>query len=112
MEFGNPWRWKGPREAGRDTLSTVKTFLKENLDVPDEILSDIQFTACNRLQGGQDAKKNIIVRFVNLLDRSDVLAHAMKLPAKSGYSVVPDLPPELAEVRHKLIMKRHAMPSA
>ena len=72
----------------------------------------MQFAACHRLPGGPDVKKNIIVRFVNLLDRDDVLAHAMKLPAKSGYSVVPDLPPEIAEVRHKLLMERHEMSAA
>ena len=102
---------EGSRELGRDTLTKVKSFFKDTLKVSDDILESMQFAACHRLPGGPDAKKNIIVRFVSLLDRDDVLALAMKLPAKSGYSVVPDLPPELAEVRHKLLLKRKDMPA-
>ena len=97
------------REPGRKTLEKVTLFFRETLKVPTEILDNMLFAACHRLPGGPDKKKNIIVRFVNLLDRDDVMSLAMKLPTGSGYSISPDLPPKLAEVRHHLLKKRSEM---
>ena len=97
------------REPGRKTLEKVTSFFRETLKVPKKILDNMNFAACHRLPGGPDKKKNIIVRFVNLLDRDDVMSLAMKLPTGSGYSISPDLPPKIAEVRHHLLKKRSEM---
>ena len=99
-------------ERGRVTLDKVKTFFKDVLKAPSESVDEIHFQACHRLPSGPEGKKNIIVRFCSLLDRDDILALAMKLPPKSGYSVVVDLPKSVAERRSALLKKRAEMPEA
>ena len=97
-------------EGGRVTLTKVTEFFKNTLKVPAETVDDMEFQACHRLPGGTEVKNNIILRFANLLDRDDVLSYAMKLPPKSGYSVVVDLPKSVAMLRGLLLKKRSEMP--
>ena len=101
------------QENGRVTLQKVTDFFRDVLKAPTDLLEDMQFQACHRLPGGNNSDKpNIIVRFSSLLDRDDILSLAMKLPPKSGYSVVVDVPKCVAEERAKLLNKRREMPIA
>ena len=101
------------QENGRVTLQKVTDFFRDVLKAPTDLLEDMQFQACHRLPGGNNSDKpNIIVRFSSLLDRDDILSLAMKLPPKSGYSVVVDVTKCVAEERAKLLNKRREMPIA
>ena len=101
------------QENGRVTLQKVTDFFRDVLKAPTVLLEDMQFQAYHRLPGGNNSDKpNIIVRLSSLLDRDDILSLAMKLPPKSGYSVVVDVPKCVVEERANLLNKRREMPIA
>ncbi|KAK3103252.1 hypothetical protein FSP39_017848 [Pinctada imbricata] len=96
-------------EKPRDTERKVRSFLIETLKFPQAEVDRMGFQAVHRLPGGDDTKRWIIVRFVSLMDRDDVLDSARRLQRGSGYSVVPDLNPEASKLRSKYLSELRAM---
>ena len=68
------------------------------------------FQAGRCLPGQYHGVKNIIIYYVSLIDRDEVLDAAIKLSPGSGFSVTPDLPPSLNYLRSKLLKQRWEMP--
>lgn len=98
-------------EPPRETEKKVRAFFETSLNMSKEDANAILLQAVHRLPGGKDEKKRrIIVRFNSLIVRDEILAAAMKFQRGSGYSIVPDVPPSVSTLRHKLLMKRRAMP--
>lgn len=98
-------------EDPKITQTCVRIFLSGQLGLGVERVKDIPITAVHRLSSGPTGKRNIILRLASLIDRDDILKAAMKLPAGSGYSIVPDLPPTLATRRGELLKERRDMPA-
>ena len=93
------------REFPKVTAARVREFLKKTLGFPEESVNSMLFTAVHRLPSGEADRRNIILRLSSLIDRDDILQAAMRLEAGSGFSVVPDLPPDLATLRGELLKR-------
>ncbi|CAG2233582.1 EIF4G [Mytilus edulis] len=65
-----------------------------------------KFIRIHRLPSGDEDRRSIMLRLSSLIDRDDILKAAIKLPPRSGYSVVPDLPPSLSVRRGELLKER------
>lgn len=97
-------------EDTRQTVLVVRKFLSETLNISEDTAVNMIFTAAHRLKGGPDDKKSIIVRLSNFMDRDDILRAAQtKLAPDTGYSVMPDLPPTVAQRRNELFKERSEM---
>jgi hypothetical protein len=78
-------------ETPRVTEIKVRESFEKQLGISNERANVMLLTAVHCLPGGMDEnKRNCMVRF-SLMDRDEVLQKEIVL--KSGYSVVPDLPP-------------------
>lgn len=97
-------------ETSSATKKVIKNFLVNDLKMPKDTVDSIQFGAAHRLPGGREGKKNIIVRFVDLVDRDLVLNSTRNLSRGSNMAVMTDLPPEIAKRRSELLGKRFEMP--
>ena len=97
------------KERPRDTEKKVKQFMIDTLKLDAEFSNGCLFQAVHRLPSGDTEKRSIIVLFVSLMDRDDVLTAARKLEKGSGYSVVPDLVPSANQLRIKLLGELRAM---
>ena len=98
-------------ETPRITESRVRAFFVTSLGMPKEEAKSILLQAVHRLPGGDDNKRRIIVRFNSLMVRDEILSRAIRtLKRGCGFSVVPDVPPSVATLRYKLLMKRREMP--
>lgn len=101
------------KESPDITDENVRGFMIDTLHLDGDRVNNMLFQAVHRLPNGQMGKRNIIVRFLCLMDRDWVLEKAIKaLKSGSGYAVVPDLPPDLAKLRYVLLGKRRDMPEA
>ena len=100
-------------EKPRDTEKKVRAFLVTTLRMPKEEVDSILLQAVHRLPGGADEdKRRIIVRFNSLIVRDEIFSLAMRaLKRGCGFSVIPDVPPSVATLRYKLLMKRNGMPT-
>lgn len=98
------------KEKPQDSLMKIRDFFKVHLKINDDVVNLMLFQAVHRLPNGPEGKRNIIVRFLSLMDRDIVLNQALSaLGSKSGFSVVPDLPPPLARLRYELLGERKQM---
>ncbi|KAK3101459.1 hypothetical protein FSP39_003732 [Pinctada imbricata] len=97
-------------ENPREVIKLCKNFFIDTLKLPRTMVDEMTFQAGHRLPGKFQGVNNIIIRFVNLIDRDDVMSAAMKLAPGSGYSVTPDLPPSVALLRSKLLKERSQLP--
>ena len=97
------------KELPKVTQVCVRLFLNQQLGFDPEHVNRMLFTAVHRLPSGPDGKKYIMLRLSNLIDRDEILGAAMKLQSGSGYAVVPNLPPPLAERRYNLLKQRSEM---
>ena len=97
------------RERPRVTGEKVRSFMTDTLKLEAEIVKQMSFAAVHRLPGGDESKRRIILRFVSLMDRDDVMDAARRLPKGSGHSVIPDLNPEASKLRAKLLSDLRAM---
>ncbi|KAK3106411.1 hypothetical protein FSP39_019435 [Pinctada imbricata] len=97
-------------ESPRDIIKLCQGFFVDVLKLPGANVQNMLFQAAHRLPGQYHGVKNIIIRFVSLIDRDEVLDAAIKLSPGSGYSVTPDLPPSLNYLRSKLLKQRWEMP--
>lgn len=94
-------------ESPEATDKKFRCFMFEELKIARERINNMPFQAVHRLPKDKEDRRNIIVRFNSLIDRDHVLESAMKtLRAGSGFSVVPDLPPEISKLRGKLLAER------
>ncbi|KAK3108492.1 hypothetical protein FSP39_009141 [Pinctada imbricata] len=99
------------RESPRDSEKAFRKMLVENLKFEQEYAQSILLQAVHRLPGGkEEGKRNMIVRLNSLMDRDEILGSARKLPRGTGIGVVPDLPPEISELRSKLLKERRSLP--
>lgn len=73
------------------------------------IVQNIQFEAAHRLPSGKQGKNNIIIWMLSLIDRDEILEAARKLLPGTGVSIFPDLPPEISDLRSKLLNERFAL---
>ncbi|CAC5394452.1 FNBP1 [Mytilus coruscus] len=94
------------RELPKATEAFTRAFLKNTLNIPPERADNMLFTAVHRLPSGGEDRRSIMLRLSSLIDRDDILKAAIKLPPRSGYSVVPDLPPSLSVRRGELLKER------
>lgn len=99
------------KEQVRETESKVRGFIKELFHLSPTLAESVIFQAVHRLPGWVEGKRSIIVRFVSLMDRDDVLEAGKKLTRGTGYSVVPDLPPDASRIRSELLNKLRPMPA-
>ena len=90
-------------EEANKTGELIRQFAESKLGFSNTEARDMPFAAVHRLPSGQMGKKNIIVRFVRLSDREDFLQKAFSLPKGGGFGVSPDLPPQLARERDRLV---------
>lgn len=98
------------KELPKDTLVKFREFLVDELKLDKSYVNSILVQAIHRLQSGDDDKKNIIVRFVSLIDRDTVLNQAISvLRPGCGKAVITDLPPSLSKLRGELLHKRSKM---
>lgn len=98
------------KEQPRTTVQSVRKILLDVLKMDTGVVQNIQFQAAHRLPSGKQGKKNIIIRMVSLIDRDEILEAARKLPPGTGVSIYPDLPPEISDLRSKLLNERFALP--
>ena len=98
------------KEQPRTTERCVRAVLQDVLHIDSEHVQSILFQAAHRLPGGKQGKKNIIIRLNSLIDRDEILVAARKLPHGTGVSIFPDLPPEISDLRSKLLQERFALP--
>ena len=96
-------------ERPRVTESKVRKFFVEQLKLDEKVVNGMYFQAVHRLPGGDEHKRRIILRFLSLLDRDDVMEAARRLPKGSGFGVSPDLNPEASKLRGKLLSDLRAM---
>ncbi|CAG2239931.1 unnamed protein product [Mytilus edulis] len=99
---GNP----NHRELPKVTETFTRVFLKNTLNIPPERADNMLFTSVHRLPSSDEDRRSIMLRLSSLIDRDDILKAAIKLPLRSGYSVVPDLPPSLSVRRGELLKER------
>ena len=102
-------------ESPEDTDKKVRYFMSQQLKMTNERINNMPFQAVHRLpkgKTGSDDRRNIIVRFNSLINRDFCMDSVIKnLMAGSGFSVVPDLPPEIAKLRGNLLTKRRNLSS-
>ena len=96
-------------ERPRVTESKARKFFVEQLKLDEMVVNGMYFQAVHRLPGGDEHKRRIILRFLSLLDRDDVMEAARRLPKGSGFGVSPDLNPEASMLRGKLLSDLRAM---
>lgn len=96
------------KETPAETEGKVRDFFVKVLNFPRG--RDVLFQAVHRLPSGQEGKRNIIARFLNLSDRDDVVRAAYKLQRGSGFGVSPDLNPEASKLRSELLNERRELP--
>ncbi|CAG2244472.1 FNBP1 [Mytilus edulis] len=94
------------RKLSKVTETFTKVFLKNTLNIPPESADNMLFTAVLRLPSGDEDRRSIMLRLSSLIDRDDILKAAIKLPPRSGYSIMPDLPPSLSVRRGELLKER------
>lgn len=98
------------QEDPRATEHKIRMFFERTLKLKKGDSDAIILQATHRLPGGDDVnRKKIMVRFNNVHDRDDILSAGKALKKGSGYSVVPDVPPSVATLRYKLLMRRREM---
>ncbi|OWF53285.1 hypothetical protein KP79_PYT04602 [Mizuhopecten yessoensis] len=98
------------KEKPMYSLVAIRNFFKNSLKIHDDVVAQMLFQAVHRLPNGPIGKRNIIVRFLSLMDRDFVLNQALSvLEPKSGFAVVPDLPFSLANLRYELLGERRQM---
>ncbi|CAC5398169.1 unnamed protein product [Mytilus coruscus] len=98
------------RELPKANEAFTRAFLKNTLNIPPERADNMLFTAAvHRLPSGDEDRRSIMLRLSSLIDWDDILKAAIKLPPRSGYSVVPDLPPSLSVRRGELLKERRDM---
>ncbi|VDI31602.1 Hypothetical predicted protein [Mytilus galloprovincialis] len=99
---GTPNQWELPKVTGAFT----RVFLKNTLNIPPERADTMLFTAVHRLPSGDEDRRSIMLRLSSLIDRDDIQKAAIKLSPRSGYIVVPDLPPSLSVRQGELLKER------
>lgn len=100
-------------ELPKDTNVVFRKFLINELKLDRDYAGSILFEAIHRLPTPTDDEnnKNIIVRFMSLVDCDTVLQQAFReLRRGCGKAVVTDLAPEVAKLRSTLLKKRKDMP--
>ncbi|KAK3104185.1 hypothetical protein FSP39_025106 [Pinctada imbricata] len=98
-------------EKPRVTEEKVRQFMCNTLNMDPNIVGRMIFQAVHRLPGGDESKRPIILRFVSLIDRDDVMDAARRLRRGCGYSVIPDLNPEASRRRSQLLKSLREMSS-
>ena len=103
-------------ESPTVTEDKVRNFFSHDLNLDTR---NMIFAAVHRLpnvtvpQPGtlrENTTPNILVRFVNIHDREAVMQAVMsELTQGNGFSVVPDLPPQINKIRQNLLMRRKSM---
>lgn len=97
-------------EPAKMTERKFRAFLHDKLDYGEEKIRSIHIAAAHRLPSGPKGKRNIIVRISSLNVKDEIMKAAIsKLQKGSGYSIVPDLPPDLAILRGNLLKERSEM---
>lgn len=98
-----------PNEEENATRKSMIEFATNCLQI--ENASNLQFVACHRLSNKADAATLII--FVDLADRNRWLHHAKNLKnQKRKFSVNPDLPPLIRDLKGELLKMKQELPAA
>ena len=110
-----------PEENGEITSQVVKDFFVKEMNIPVETVDSFVYRDLHRLgltenkdapviyrkkdKTGKQKFRAIIVAFLQQSQRNLVMSHAKNLK-DSDYSIKPDLSPELAKLRNKLLQIR------
>ena len=92
-----------PNESWETTKSTVTTFMKDVLAIPEDELKDIEIDRAHRLGTKQNDKpRPIVAKFCKSSHKDAIFKHVKNLKGKNEYSVNEQLPPEIQECRKRL----------